>query len=453
MVFRPPQRVKIDATFHLLFSGEFALKPELHELTATAIVTAIASGKTTAEAVTRACLEHIASREPQVQAWQYLDPDLAIRQARTLDAAPVRGPLHGVPVGMKDIIDTADMPTEYGTPIHAGHRPHMDAACVALTRRAGGLIMGKTVTTEFANRHPGKTRHPQDPQRTPGGSSSGSAAAVGDCMVPLAVGTQTTGSTIRPAAYNGCFGYRPTWGDLRLAGVMEAAGSLDTLGIIARSVEDVALYRNVLAGIKPEPLSASPCNPPRVGVCRTQFWAETDAATQSAIEHCAAAMSKAGARVSDLTLPAAFDPIEEIHQRISSFEFARNRSWELNHYPEKISATLRNGRLKHGLAYSFEQYRDARAAAEQLRLMLDDIFKDCDVILTPSAAGEAPVGLNATGSAAFSSIWTACHTPSMTLPLFKGANHLPIGVQLVTRRDADRPLFEIARWTAALYGR
>jgi len=429
------------------------LKNELHELTATAIVAAIANKQTTAEAVARACLERISKREPQVQAWQFLDPALVIRQAKALDAGASRGPLHGIPVAMKDIIDTADMPTEYGTPIHAGHRPHMDAACVALTRRAGGLIMGKTVTTEFANRHPGKTMHPQDARRTPGGSSSGSAAAVGDQMVPLALGTQTTGSTIRPAAYNGCFGYRPTWGDLRLSGVMEAAGSLDTLGIIARSVEDVALYRDVLTGTAPQPMSSSPCNPPRVAVCRTQFWEETDAATKSAIDHCARTMSAAGAKVAELKLPAAFDPIDEIHQRISSFEFARNRAWELLHHEEKISETLRNNRLKHGLAYSFEQYREARAQAEQLRLLLDDVFKDYDVILTPSAASEAPIGLNATGSASFSSIWTAGHNPSMTLPLFKGANQLPIGVQLVTRRDTDRQLFEIARWTAALYNR
>ena len=425
----------------------------LHELTATEIVSHIAAGKTTAEAVARACLDYIAEREPAVQAWQFLDPQLVIKQAQALDRGTARGPLQGVPVGIKDIIDTADMPTEYGTPIHAGYRPHMDAACVALTRRAGGIIMGKTVTTEFANRYPGKTMHPLDPKRTPGGSSSGSSAAVGDRMVPLALGTQTTGSTIRPAAYNGCVGYRPTWGDLRLAGVMEAAGSLDTLGLIARSVEDIALYRNVLIGVPPEAMSSTPCQPPRVGVCRTQFWGETDDATKKAIESCAQAMAKGGAKVTDLQLPASFDPIEEIHQRISSFEFARNRAWEINHHYEKISETLRENRLKHGLAYSFEQYRDARAQAEKLRLQLDDIFQNYDVILTPSAPGEPPIGLNATGSAAFSSIWTACHNPSMTLPLFSGPNKLPIGVQLVTRRDTDRYLFEVSRWTFALFGR
>lgn len=423
----------------------------LHELTATEIVGRIAAGKTTAEAVARACLDYIAEREPAVQAWQFLDPQLVIKQAQALDRGTAGGPLQGVPVGMKDIIDTADMPTEYGTPIHAGHRPHMDAACVALTRRAGGIIMGKTVTTEFANRHPGKTMHPMNPKRTPGGSSSGSAAAVGDRMIPLAVGTQTTGSTIRPAAYNGCVGYRPTWGDLRLAGVMEAAGSLDTLGLIARSVEDIALYRNVLIGVPAEAMSATPCQPPRVGVCRTQFWGETDEATKTAIESCAQAMAKGGAKVTDLQLPVSFDPIDEIHQRISSFEFARNRAWEINHHYEQISVTLRENRLKHGLSYGFEQYREARAQGEKLRLQLDDIFRDYDVILTPSAPGEPPIGLNATGSASFSSIWTVCHNPSMTLPLFSGPNRLPIGVQLVTRRDTDCYLFEVSRWTCSLF--
>ncbi|MFO0255718.1 MAG: amidase [Betaproteobacteria bacterium] len=425
----------------------------LHELTATEVVAAISAGRASAESVAQSCLERIASREPEVLAWQFLDPDLVLSQARAVDKLDKRGLLHGVPVGMKDIIDTADMPTEYGTPIHAGHRPHMDATCVALTRRAGGVIMGKTVTTEFANRYPGKTRHPMDPSRTPGGSSSGSAAAVGDCMIPLAIGTQTTGSTIRPAAYSGCFGYRPTWGDLRVAGVMEAAGSLDTLGLIARSIEDIVLYRHVLADEHGTPPALAAASAPRVGVCRTQFWNITDAATKTAIETCAATMAKAGAKVTDLTLPPSFDPIEEIHQRISSFEFARNRAWEINHHYERISQTLRENRLKHGLAYTFAEYREARADAEKLRLQLDDIFRDYDIILTPSAPGVAPVGLNATGSAAFSSIWTAAHTPSVTLPLYTGEQNLPVGVQLVARRDRDHALFEAALWTWRAHGR
>src|SRR5258707_3542152 len=237
-----------------------------NRLPAWEIVGASERGGTTAEAVARACLDRIAAREPQVQAWQFLDPDLVLKQARALDAGGRIGPLQGVPVGMKDIIDTCDMPTEYGTPIHEGHRPRIDAACVALTRRAGGLIVGKTVTTEFSNRHPGKTMHPADPRRTPGGSSSGSAAAVGDHMVPLALGTQTTASTIRPASFCGCVGYRPTRGDPRLHGGMETAGSLDTLGGIARSVEDAALYRDLLLGVAPQPLAAPGTGAPPNGV-------------------------------------------------------------------------------------------------------------------------------------------------------------------------------------------
>lgn len=418
----------------------------LHTLTATEIVQAIEGGKTTCEAVTRACLAHIEEREPQVQAWQYLDPDLAIAQARALDKHGPRGPLQGVPVGMKDIIDTADMPTEYGTAIHAGHRPHIDAACVALTRRAGGVIMGKTVTTELANFTPGKTMHPQDPTRTPGGSSSGSGAAVGDAMVPLAIGTQTTASTIRPAAFCGCVGYRPTWGDLRTAGVMEAAGSLDTLGLIARSIDDVVLYRDVLLGVKPEPLPNEVGAAPRIGFCRTRFWDRCDDSTKKMLEDCAAKLVSAGARVEDVTLPQSFERIPDAHRWISSFEFARNRAWEIDHHWEMISERLRQGRINDGLTCTFEQYRESRALAERCRLQMDDLFGGYDVLLTPAVAGEAPVGLAATGDASFCLIWTTLHVPAITLPLFTGPNGLPVGAQLIAKRDADRRLFDAARW-------
>ncbi|MDH4150140.1 MAG: amidase [Betaproteobacteria bacterium] len=424
---------------------------DLHQLTANEIARAVAAGQCSAVDVAQACLDHIAEREPQVGAWEFLEPELVLKQARELDAAGPRGPLHGVPVGIKDIIDTADMPTAYGSPIHAGHRPHMDAVCVALTRRAGGLIMGKTVTTEFANRHPGKTRHPRDPQRTPGGSSSGSGAAVGDCMVPLALGTQTTASTIRPAAFNGCVGYRPTWGDLRMAGVMEAAGSVDTLGIIARSVEDVVLYRDVLIDTTPEPAVEIDPRQLRIGYCRSPFWDQADAATQKHLDACAKHLARAGANVLDVALPRDFEQIESVHRRISSFEFVRNRAWEIDNHWDGISDTLKMGRLKHGLACTFAEYRAARTEAEQLRLLLDDEFADCDVLLTPSAAGEAPVGLNETGTAVFCSIWTTCHVPSLTLPLFTGPNGLPLGAQLVGRRNDDRRLFAAALWVMAQY--
>src|SRR5665213_3036350 len=217
----------------------------LNEWTASDIAAAVNRGELTCEAVTRACLDRIAARESDVHAWAYCDADRAIAAARELDRQGASGPLAGVPFGVKDIVDSVDMPTEWGTPIHRGRQPERDAACIALSRKAGGVLLGKTVTTEFANLHPGPTRNPHDLARTPAGSSSGSAAAVADYMVPIAIGTQTTGSTIRPASFCGVFGYRPTFGEHRMHGVMEASGSLDTLGILARSVEDVALYRDV----------------------------------------------------------------------------------------------------------------------------------------------------------------------------------------------------------------
>lgn len=420
------------------------MKP-LNHLSATQIVQALAAGKATCEAVARACLDHIAEREPRVQAWQFLDPDLVLRQARALDRRGTVGPLQGVPVAVKDIIDTSDMPTEYGSPIYRGHRPVNDAACVALARKAGAVIMGKTVTTEFANRHPGKTMNPFDARRTPGGSSSGSAAAVGDYMVPLGVGTQTTASTIRPAAFCGCVGYRPTWGDLRCVGVKEAAGSLDTLGLISRSVEDIALFRDVLLGAAPQPLPDLDAAP-RIGFCRTPMWDQCEPRTRTLLEELARALGAAGADVKDVTLPAEFARIPDAHQWISSFEFSRNFTWEIENHWERISATLRNGRLKDGLSCTFDQYREARDFAERLRATLAESFGDRDVLLVPAVAGEAPIGLDSTGNASFCSIWTTMHVPAMTLPLFSGPNALPVGAQFVARRNADRKLMAACRW-------
>ncbi|MDB5923961.1 MAG: hypothetical protein JWN13_2897 [Betaproteobacteria bacterium] len=418
---------------------------QLNDLTATEIVEAVTTGKATCETIVRACLERIALREPEVQAWHYLNPEQVIDYARALDKSGKRGPLIGVPFGIKDIIDSCDMPTSYGSPIYAGHQPKSDAACVALSRKAGGILMGKTVTTEFANQYPGKTRNPFDPTRTPGGSSSGSAAAVGDCMVPLAIGTQTTGSTIRPASFCGAFAYRPTWGDLRCVGVKEAAGSLDTLGLIARSVEDLALYRDVLFGTEPQPIPAE-SGAPRIGFCRTHLWRVLEPYTQRLLEDAAGRLAKAGAKVTEVTLPSDFEGIEDAHRSISSFEFARNFTWEIENHWEGISQRLRNGRIKDGLACSVEQYLQARSFAEKCRAVFADSFRDCDVLLTAAATGEAPIGLSSTGNVAPSAIWTVVHAPSVTIPVFKGPNGLPVGAQLVAKRNDDRRLFEAARW-------
>ncbi|MPZ44186.1 MAG: amidase [Betaproteobacteria bacterium] len=416
-----------------------------NEWTASEIATATRSGSLTCEAVIRACLERILAREPAVQAWQHLDAERALEQARALDAGSgPRGALHGVPFGAKDIIDAADMPSEYGSPIHRGHRPGRDAACVALMRRAGAVLVGKTVTTEFANVHPGKTRNPLDAERTPGGSSSGSAAAVGDRMVPLALGTQTTASTIRPASFCGVVGYRPTWGDLRMSGVLEAAGSLDTLGLFARSIEDVALLREVLIGAEPKPLEET--GKPRIGFCRTPLWEKADASTQRLLEDAASTLARTGTSVKDALVPAAFARIPDAHRAVSSYEFTRNFAWEIDHHWNAISETLRNGRLAHGMATSFEQYREAREFLAACRRTLDQVFESYDVLLTPAAAGEAPIGLESTGYTGFCTLWTSTHVPAVTVPALQGPNGLPIGVQLIARRDCDRELFRFARW-------
>ena len=418
----------------------------LNEWTASRIASATHDGSITCEAVTRACLERIETRESAVQAWQHLDAAGAIAQAQALDRAPQKqGALHGVPFGVKDIIDTRDMPTEYGSPIYRGHRPGRDAACVALIRRAGGVLFGKTVTTEFANVHPGKTRNPFDATRTPGGSSSGSAAAVSDAMVAAALGTQTTGSTIRPAAFCGVVGYRPTWGDLRLSGVMEASGSLDTLGLFARSIEDCALLRDVLLGVEPKPLPAE-VPKPRIGFCRTPMWEHAEASTQRLLEDAAARLVRAGAAVKDAVLPSGFARIPDAHRAVSSFEFTRNFTWEIAHRWSDISESLRNGRLQSGLACTFDRYREAREVLAGCRQALDQFFDNYDILLTPAAAGEAPVGLHSTGDARFCAIWTSTHVPAVTIPALRGPNGLPVGVQLVARRDHDRELFAFAQW-------
>ena len=417
----------------------------LNELTATEAIHWMAQGKATSEQLVRACLERIEEREPIVGAWEYLNPEQVLAQARACDQRTGTGALRGVPFGIKDIIDTFDMPTCYGSPIYTGHQPHRDAACVALGRAAGGVLMGKTVSTEFANKHPGKTANPHDPTRTPGGSSSGSAAAVADCMVPLAIGTQTTASTIRPASFCGIFGYRPTYGELSCAGVLQCAGSLDTIGLYARSLEDIALYRNVLLGLPPEPL-APDSGPPRIGFCRTPMWSRLDPPTGPLLEQGLQRLAQAGAQVKDIDLPPAFAEIEEAHRAISSFEFARNFTYEVLYHKELLSAELRHGRIADGQCCTLERYRQARALVVQCRALLAHVFADIDILLTAAAAGEAPVGLQSTGSAAFSAIWTTMHVPAVNVPAFVGPHGLPIGLQVIAPFGADRQLLEAARW-------
>ncbi len=417
----------------------------LNELTASEIAAAVLSGRTTCEAVVRACIERIDAREPDVRAWQYFDAGQAIAAARSLDRSGQRGPLLGVPFNVKDIIETRDMPTEYGSPIYKGFMARADASCVALSRRAGAVLMGKAVTTEFANFHPSRTRNPLDLTRTPGGSSAGSAASVADFMVPLSIGTQTSGSTVRPASFCGVYGFRPTLGDLRCAGVMEAAASLDTLGLYARSIEDIALYRDVLLGEPPQPI-VDAGRPPRIGYCRTHLWDQVEPAVQRLFDQAADALAAAGAQVSEVTLPPVFDDIPEAHRLISGFEFARNLAWEVDHHWDQISQTLRDGRLTDGITCSHERYLEARGLAEHCRTLIGPIQAPYDVLLTACAIGEAPLGFATTGYAKLALIWTTMHVPAISVPALTGPAGMPIGIYVVGRRNGDRDLLSHARW-------
>jgi Asp-tRNA(Asn)/Glu-tRNA(Gln) amidotransferase A subunit family amidase len=410
--------------------------------TATEASRLMAAGKLTAVQLAEDCLARVAERERDVQAWVHVDADQVLAQARKLDRESRRSPLHGIPVGLKDIIDTIDMPTEYGSPIYAGHRPQVDASCAALLRKAGAVIMGKTVTTEFAVRHPNKTRNPHNLAHTPGGSSSGSAAGVADCMMPLALGTQTGGSVVRPSAYCGVVGLKPTFNIINRAGVKPNSESLDTIGTMARSVPDVAMMLAVLTG---QPVEELKPHKPRIGFYRTPQWLRADEATRSLIEGAVPRLAKAGASIREITLPQQFDGIETAHGRINDYEMVRAFAYERANHPEKISATL-TAKIKESDMCTYEQYIGAQQYAAKCRALLSRAFSDVDVLLVPSAPGEAPATLTTTGESTFNRIWTALHVPAVTLPVFTGPTGLPIGAQLIGPFGGDLKMLACAEW-------
>jgi amidase len=413
------------------------MKP-LNELSASEAAAEIAAGRLTSERLVSACLERIERREPEVLAWAHLDPELALAQARACDRGPSRGPLHGVPVGVKDIIDTADQPTACGSPIYEGHRPRADAACVALVRRAGGVILGKTVSTEFAFSTPNKTRNPHNPAHTPGGSSSGSAAAVADRMVPLAFGTQTGGSVIRPASFCGVVGYKASFDGLQASGVKVLAQSLDTLGVMARSVADACLMRAVQMGApsKPAPRTAAP----RLGLCRTPQWDSASAESRAALEAAGKALG-----AEPVELPGEFGDLIAAHRTVMNFEAARNLAWERAERGELLSPKLRDT-IDEAFAAPFARYREARELVASCRPKLAEVFRRFDALVAPSAVGEAPRSLETTGDPLFNSMWTFLGNPCVTLPGCKGPNGLPVGVQLVGALGADDELLAVAAW-------
>ena len=406
-------------------------------------VAALNRRELSAEALTRECLDRVAAREPLVQAWAHLDTDAALTQARALDAAAPAGALHGLPVGVKDVFDTFDMPSAYGSPIYAGHRPQADAAVVARLRALGGLVLGKTVTTEFATFTPNRTTNPHNPAHTPGGSSSGSAAAVAAGMVPVAFGTQTIGSVIRPAAYCGVVGYKPSFGLLPRTGVKAISDCLDTVGCFTRSVADAAFFVGALAG-RPLALTDAPFTP-RIGICLTAQWPQALPETQALFSGLGAALSTAGAVVANITLPAAYDDINAAQDIIAAVEMEACLADERRRFAHLLSERLRL-RLDEGAAIAKADYDAALALARQCRQRLVTDIGACDVLVVPSCAGEAPAGLQSTGDPVFNRTWSLLHTPAVHVPLRAGPHGLPLGVQVVGRIGDDARTLACAHW-------
>jgi Asp-tRNA(Asn)/Glu-tRNA(Gln) amidotransferase A subunit family amidase len=410
--------------------------PDPLSLSARAAAQAIAAGRLTAETLVTACLDHISARESVVGAWHHLDPEAALAEARQRDTEAPRGPLHGIPIAVKDLIDTADMPTGYGSAIYHGHRPAADAACVALARAAGAIVLGKTVTTEFACFTAGKTANPRNPAHTPGGSSSGSAAAVADGMVPLAFGTQTAGSVIRPASFCGCVGYKPSFGMIPRAGVKPLADSLDTIGVMARGVDDAAFFAGVLAGRPALRDVAMPSAPPRFGLYRTPMWSEAEASTIAALDRARAALERAGAWIGEIIGPPEHLGLTAAQATVMGFEMVRTLAHERLMHSAELSPRLAQ-QLDQGMAVGPDEYDAAVAETAAARARLKAFFGPCDAMLVPAAPGEAPPGLGYTGDPVFNRMWTLLGVPCLTIPAVWGDSGLPTGIQLVGRVGDD----------------
>jgi len=435
----------------------------LNWLSAADMARAVRDGAISAVELAEACLARVREVDAEVQAWAYLDPEHVLRQAHVLDDqrrhGMAAGPLHGVPVGIKDIIDTADMPTEDGTVLHAGRMPDNDATVVSWLRAAGAVIMGKTVTTELATYSPGKTRNPHDPGHTPGGSSSGSAAAVAAGMVPLAIGSQTNGSVIRPAAFCGVYGFKPTHGLIPRHGVLRQSRTLDQLGVFARTIEDVALVTEQLVGYdgrdpdtRPRarfPFASvaadEPPLPPLLAFAKSPIWERAEEETKEALAELTAEL---GDRVEELDLGDAAREAWDWHRTIMEAEMAASFDLEWEKGRDRLSDSLRN-QLARGREVRALDYQKALARIPLLNDGFEEIFLRYDAILTPAAAGTAPEGLGSTGDPAFCTLWTLAGMPALNLPLMRGANGLPLGVQLVGERGSDARLLRTARWLVA----
>jgi len=437
-----------------------ATRAELSALTATDAAARIERGEITSVMLVEACLARIAEREDAVKAWEHLDPDYVLEQARAADERRGQdqktGPLHGVPVGIKDIIDTRDYPTENGTPAHKGREPGDDATLVSALRDAGAIIMGKTVTTELAVQHPGKTCNPHNPGHTPGGSSSGSAAAVADNMIPLAVGTQTGGSVIRPASFCGVYGYKPTHGMISRTGVLMQCPPLDTVGVFGRTVEDCALIGDCLTAydsrdtwmkqrsrtqLRTHAMEAPPVDPVFAFV-KGPAWDEfAEDVTRQAFEELA---SELGGQCDVVELPGVFAEGLEMQQVLQFADIAKFYGPIEDKAPGVLSDSL-NGRVKEGREIKAVDYNRALDIREALVGGLDEVLNRYDAIITPASPGPAPKSLESTGNAIFNSLWTFLGVPCVTVPLLE-SDGLPFGVQLVGARHDDGRVLRNSRW-------
>ncbi|MEJ2121615.1 MAG: amidase [Alphaproteobacteria bacterium] len=432
----------------------------LAEMSALEAADGLARGAIRSEELVEACLAVIEAREPTLHAWAHIDAGHALAQAKAADAARAAGeacgPLHGVPVALKDIFDTADMPTECGTPLFAGRMPNRDSAAAERLREAGAVILGKVVTAELATFTPGPTANPHDETRTPGGSSSGSAAAVAANMVPLALGSQTVGSTIRPASFCGVVGLKPTYGRISRRGMLALSDTFDTVGLFARSLGDIALLFDALdhfdgddTAMRPqaplrlsEALGEPPPVPPTLAFVKTAAWDKAEAATAAGLEALVTAL---GERCETVDLPELFAKVAYYHNAVLTAEMAQSVGALCNTPGEHPSARFRE-MIEDGRTVSAVDYLAAREQRDVLNAGLNEVFARYDAIITPAAPGEAPKGLGATGDPAFATLWTFCGVPALSLPLLKGAHGLPVGVQIVGQRGHDRRLMQTASW-------
>lgn len=425
---------------------------EPFELTATAALALIEAGELSSREVVLSCLRRIEQRDPAVRAWTYLDPTCALAQAQERDENSSLRPLRGLPVGIKDIIDVAGMPTSYNSPIYAEHRPAKDAACVGTARHGGAVIMGKTDTVEFAFAgRKASTRNPHNLAHTPGASSSGSAAAVADFMVPLAFGTQTAGSVIRPAAFTGVYAFKPSYGAVSMEGCKPSSPSFDTLGWFARCVDDLILGASAFRLMESR---ASPHTAPidlkklRIGLCRTPHWDRSEPAAKAALQGAAERLAAEGAVVIDLNLPPLFDRLAEAHRLIMRHENRASLLMEYLAHPNELSGDLRAAVESAG-QITGEAIAEAHDRVSACQIAFDEIFRPhFDVVMTLAAPGPAPEGLQTTGDPIFNSLWTALHVPCVAMPAGRDARGLPLGVQLVGRRLQDSRLLAAAKAAA-----